>query len=316
MRLLILGGTSFLGRAFAEQALERGDEVTTFNRGLAGPDVPGVTVVRGDRETDLDRLTGHWDAVIDTSAQEPRVAGLAARTLSADSYLFVSSVHAFQDWPDKPVDENSPLHECPPDAEPGFEPYNARKAGCERAVVEGFDGPVLILNAGLIIGPHENVRRVTWWLQRIARGGRVLAPADPARELQVIDARDIAAFGLAHLGENDRYLLTGIPGNTTFGELLAECARVTGSDAEPVWADDDALRAQAVGIWNELPMWAPKMPGVWLASSRKALDAGLRCRPVAESVRDTWEWLRAVGPVDTGNQGISAEKEESVLAAL
>ncbi|MCO5998109.1 NAD-dependent epimerase/dehydratase family protein [Actinoallomurus rhizosphaericola] len=331
MRLLVIGGSVFLGRDFVTQALRRGDRVTTFNRGRSGTDVPGAEVIRGDREDedDLRRLVEgrRWDAVIDTCGYVPRVVGRSARALSghADAYLFVSSVHAHADWPERRVDEDSALLPCPPDAGPDAEvPYNALKAGCERAVESEFDGRVLILNPGLIVGPREQVPRLTWWLTRVAAGGPVLAPGDPGRAMQLIDARDIAAFGLARLtdGATGRFLLSGVPGNTTFGALLDECVRVTGSDAVPTWVEDDFLLAQEVTEWTELPMWTadgPASAGVWLPSSEKALRAGLRCRPVTETVRDTWSWIleekitrdRAV----EGGQGIAPEKERRILAA-
>ncbi|MCO6005063.1 NAD-dependent epimerase/dehydratase family protein [Actinoallomurus purpureus] len=331
MRLLVIGGSVFLGHAFVTRALRRGDRVTTFNRGRSGTDVPGAEVVRGDRENDDDlrRLVEgrRWDAVIDTCGYVPRVAGRSARALSghADAYLFVSSVHAYADWPERRVDESSALHPCPPDAGPDDDvPYNTLKAGCERAVETGFDGRVLILNPGLITGPREQVPRLTWWLNRIASGGPVLAPGDPGRAMQLVDARDIAEFGLARLaaGATGRFLVSGVPGNTTFGALLDDCVRVTGSAAVPTWVDDAFLLERGVAEWTELPMWAPggpTMAGVWLPSSDQALRAGLRCRPVADTVQDTWAWIRdenvAAGRAAEGGQGIDPEKERRILAA-
>ncbi|MFL6053554.1 MAG: NAD-dependent epimerase/dehydratase family protein [Actinoallomurus sp.] len=327
MRLLVIGGSGFLGHALVTRALRRGDRVTTFNRGRSGTDVPGAEVVRGDRENDDDlrRLVDgrRWDAVIDTCGYVPRVVGRSARALSghADAYLFVSSIHAYADWPEHPVDESSTLRPCPPDAGPDADvPYNALKAGCERAVETGFDGRVLILNPGLITGPREQVPRLTWWLIRIAAGGHVLAPGDPSRPMQLIDARDIAAFGLARLAARatGRFLVSGVPGNATFGALLDECVRVTGSDAVPTWVDDAFLLDQGVAEWTELPMWAPDGPqnaGLWLPSSDKALREGLRCRPVTETVRDMWAWIRDENVTADGDQGIDPDKERRILAA-
>jgi 2'-hydroxyisoflavone reductase len=327
MRILVIGGSVFLGRAFVTQALRRGDEVTTFNRGVSGADLPGVEAVRGDREVtdDLHRLVAgrRWDAVVDTCGFTPSVVARSARLLSghAGTYVFISSIHAYAGWPAHRVDESSALHECPPDAGPDADvPYNALKAGCQRAVEAGFDGRVLIINPGLITGPHENVPRLTWWLRRIARGGRVLAPGDPGREMQLIDARDIAAFGLAQItaGATGHFLTSGIPANTTFGRLLGDCVDATGSGAELVWTDDALLLDQEVEEWTELPMWVSGKPGsagIWLPSSEKALNAGLSCRPVTETVRDTWEQLRGEPheEQDSG-QGIDLAKERRVLA--
>ncbi|MGW7362875.1 NAD-dependent epimerase/dehydratase family protein, partial [Streptomyces sp. NPDC054841] len=182
MKILVIGGTVFLGRALVDEALRRGDEVTLFNRGQSGPTPSGVEAAQGDREdeTALRALAEGrtWDCVIDTCGFEPRTVQRSVRALAghAGAYAFVSSFHAYADWPAKGVDETFPRHACSPDASPDDVPYNALKAGCERAVEEGFPGHTLIVNPGIIVGPGENVGRLPWWLETIARGGRVLAP--------------------------------------------------------------------------------------------------------------------------------------------
>ncbi|WP_313904832.1 NAD-dependent epimerase/dehydratase family protein [Streptomyces sp. BHT-5-2] len=331
MRILILGGSVFLGRAFVTEAQRRGHEVTVFNRGRSGTDPEGVEVVRGDREVadDLRRLAEDhtWDAVVDTSGMHPRVVGESARALSghAGAYLFVSSFHAYEGWPAEIVSETSPRHACASDAAPDDVTYNALKAGCERAVEESFAGDALILNPGVIVGPHESTGRLLWWLERMARGGQVLAPGRADQSVQVIDARDIAAFGLDQLEvqATGRFLVTGPVGATSFGDLLAGCAEVTGSDAEVVWVDETFLLDKEVAVWTGLPLWAvdqPGMAGTWLASSDKALAAGLRCRPLAETLRDTWQWLQdrgpAAGPYKQGTTllGLEPEQEQRLLA--
>ncbi|MFF2042443.1 NAD-dependent epimerase/dehydratase family protein [Kitasatospora sp. NPDC058170] len=356
MKILLLGGSSFLGRAFASEALTRGHQVTTFNRGLSGTDLPGVQAVLGerDRAEDLAALVEgqHWDAVVDTSAQQPAQAALSARLLRdhADHYTFVSSVHAFADWPAQVVDETSALHPCPADTPPGQPVGNVLKAGCERAVQEHFGAErTLILNSGLLIGPYENGGRLPWWLERMARGGPVLAPGDPNRAMQVIDVRDFAVFGLDLLtaGDTGRYITTAPTGRTTFGEFLRTCAevvgaaadgaggRLTGPPVELVWVEDGPLLAEgpdSVQPWTELPLWAPDVPemaGVWLADTARAQAAGLCCRPFAETARDTWTWLQQRGPAqDTDvdglkgrkgaatQQGIVPAKEQRLLEAL
>jgi 2'-hydroxyisoflavone reductase len=333
MRLLVIGGSVFLGRTFVEEALRQGHEVTTFNRGKTGVDVPGVEAVRGDREitADLERLADgrSWDAVIDVCGFTPRVVGESARILSghADAYAFISSISAFPGWPAEPVDETSLLHVCAPDAGPDDGDYGQLKAGCERAVETSFDRRVLIISPGLILGPYENVGRLPWWLRRIARGGRVLAPGDPEREMQVIDARDIAAFGLSQIaaGGTGRYLTSGVVGNATFGSWLTDCVAVTRSNAELVWVGDDFLLEHGVEPWTELPLWTPdrsEFAGLWLPSSAKAAAAGLTCRPVSETVRDTWAWLSATDGEallryrdTTPDHGIDADKERTILDA-
>jgi 2'-hydroxyisoflavone reductase len=330
MRVLVIGGSMFLGRAVVAEALRRGDEVTTFNRGKSRPDRPGVEAVHGDREVteDLRRLVDgrEWDVVVDVCGFVPKRVLESARHLSghARHYTFISTIRAHADWPAKVIDERSPLHECPPDAEEGE--YEVLKAGCGRAVEQFFDGGALIIEPGVIIGPHEHVGRLPWWLTRIAKGGRVLAPGDPGREMQLIDARDIAAFTLARAadGTTGRFVTSGVPGSATFGSWLGACVAVTGTAAELVWVPDQVLLEHDVQQMFELPLWladGPASAGAWLTSPANALAAGLVCRPVEETVRDTWEWLREI-PEDERSFGTSAvqhgiapDKEARIVAA-
>ena len=201
MRLLIIGGSSFLGRATAEEALRRGDSVTTFNRGLSDADVDGVEALRGDRTSDADlaQLAGReFDAVVDTCGFVPEVVGRSTAVLrdSGAFYAYVSSMSATTTWPVATTPDNAPGQDCPSDAGPDDGDYGRLKAGCERAVTETFGDRALVVRSGLIIGPHENVGRLPWWLTRIARGGEVLAPGDPDVPMQLVDARDLAAFML------------------------------------------------------------------------------------------------------------------------
>ncbi|CAM5402726.1 NAD-dependent epimerase/dehydratase family protein [Kitasatospora aureofaciens] len=344
MKILLLGGSSFLGRAYAVEALARGHQVTTFNRGLRGPDLPGVEAVRGDRDSaeDLARLVGgrRWDAVVDTSAQQPAQVALSVRLLRerADHYTFVSSVHACADWATQVITEDSPLLPCPADTPPG-QPFGRElKAGCERAALTGIGAErTLVLSSGLLVGPYEVGGRLPWWLERMARGGRVLAPGDPGRTVQVIDVRDFAAFGLDLLtaGTAGRFLTTAPPGQLTFGQWLETCREVAGAPGtELVRIDDGPLLAEGpdrVEPWTELPFWAPDLPDwayIWQVDSSRARAAGLRCRPFAETARDTWDWLRTRGPAEDTDaegrkaapgslfrQGIEPAKEQRLLAA-
>lgn len=334
VRILILGGSRFLGRAFAAEALDAGHDVTVFNRGRSGPDLPGVTAIRGDRENPaaLDRLVAEgtaaepWDAVVDTSGYVPKIVGEGAAALAgaAGAYLFISSASAFADFPARPLSAASPLFDCPADATEGE--YGPLKAGCERAIRANFPGRVLIHYPGIILGPHETSGRLTWWLSRIARGGEVLAPGDPRREIQLIDARDIARFGLHCLetGSTQPFLLAGPKGHTTFGDWLAACAQTTGSDARFVWAPDDVLTGHEVQVWSGLPLWSPEggeAAAVWDKDCAPALAAGLVCRPIEETVRDTWAWLKdAPSLADEDGRiaghGLSPNDEQRILAAL
>jgi 2'-hydroxyisoflavone reductase len=211
VRLLILSGSWFLGCAVAETAVASGWEVTTFRRGRSGADAPGVTLVRGDRTnaTDVARLAdaGPWDAVVDTSGYVPRDVLAVARALEpvVRRYVFVSAVSVYHDWPTAPLTEEFPVLDCPSDAgpdfgydgDPGPSVYGFTKAGSEQAVLETFGADrSVVLRPGVIVGPREYIGRLPWWLRRVARGGRVLAPGRPSRQIQPMDVRDVAQFAL------------------------------------------------------------------------------------------------------------------------
>jgi 2'-hydroxyisoflavone reductase len=336
MRLLIIGGSVFLGRAVAQEALAAGHEVTVFNRGLSAPDVPGVQAVHGDRESqeDLRRLAGHgpWNAIVDTSGYVPKVVGEAVRALagSAETYVFMSTVNVFADWPASPATDDSTVRACSPDAGPDDGDYGTLKAGSERVVERDFPGRTLSLRLGLLLGPHEDVGRLPALLLRMADAGttrdlRVLAPGDPASPIRPIDVRDIARFTLGAIdqGLTGEYIVAGTPSNTsTYGELLEACIAATGSPAQLDWVDSEFLRnREDVGFWSELPLWIPPGDVPWEKDTSRAEAAGLRCRPLHETVTDTWAWLAADdGKVRRSYQprsphGLSQEKERALLAA-
>lgn len=332
MRILVLGGTRFVGRVFVEEALAQGHQVTTFNRGQTGHDVPGVAAVRGDRENRSDLLSlvqgREWDWVVDTSGYVPQVVGNAARLLSdrASAYVFLSTISVYLGWPAEPVNEDSDVYDCPPDAPGTAEDeanwsaaqYGAYKAGCERAVQEAFEGAVTVLRPGVILGPQENVGRLTWWLRRIAQGGRVLAPGQPTKPIQPIDIRDLTAFTLSCLQHTTTgvFNVTAPQGHATFGVMLEACCRVTGSKAEFTWVDDEFLVEQDVRQWTEIPLWRTP-EGTWAVDSTKATAAGLTCRPIADTVRDTYTWLKeSSGPSAYDRQshhGLAKERERKLL---
>ena len=254
MRLLVLGGTRFLGRGVVEAALAAGDEVTTFTRGRSGEPPPAVEAIHGDRNQPdgLAPLRGRqWDAVVDTSGFVPAVVGRGARQLadSAGHYVFVSSINVYPDWPAEPIRSDTPVHECPPDAgrdDGEFDrdsDYGRFKAGCERAVDEHFAGRSTHLRAGLIVGPYDDTGRLPYWVGRVARGGEVLAPGGPDREIRVVDARDLGAWSVecGRVGTTGAFTATGPAGQTTFGRLLDDCREVSGSGAGLTWVADDFL---------------------------------------------------------------------------
>ncbi|WP_399087446.1 NAD-dependent epimerase/dehydratase family protein [Streptomyces sp. BBFR2] len=328
MKLLMLGGTEFVGRAVAEEALARGWQVTVFHRGRHAPP-PGAEVRTGDRNAPggPDALKdGAWDAVVDTWSGAPAAARDTARLLSGrvGRYLYVSSrsVHPFPCAAG--LDESGPVVDASPD-DTSADDYARAKRGAELAVQEVFGERAVLARAGLILGPYENIGRLPWWLGRIARGGPVLAPGPRELPLQYIDVRDLARWSLDALRDGvpgGAYNLVSPTGHATMGELLDACVRVTGADAELRWAAPEAVTAAGIAPWTELPVWLP--PGeqhdtLHRGEVTKALATGLRCRPVAETVADTWTWLRSVGgtaPLRRGRPavGLSPEKEAAFLA--
>lgn len=299
MRLLVLGGTRFVGRAVVEEALARGHEVDAVHRGITGELPPGATSLVADRtdRAQLEAALGdrRWDAVLDTWATAPRVATSAAELLAgrAGRAAYVSSRSVYLEMAPG-GNESRPVWSGAADAE--AELYPKDKRGGELGWLGAFPD-ALLLRAGLILGPHEDVARLPWWLDRVSRGGRVVAPGRPERGLQYVDVRDLAAFALDGLeqGLSGPYDITSAPGHATTLELLEACVEVTGSDAELVWVDEEDLAAAGVQPWTQLPCWVPETgdsAGVFAGDTSKALGAGLTVRPIDETVADTWAWLQ------------------------
>jgi 2'-hydroxyisoflavone reductase len=334
MRMLVLGGSLFVGRAIAAAGVRAGWNVTTFNRGRSAPDLAGVSALRGDR-TDLNsvaelRQHGPWDVVVDTSSYVPRNTLDVARALEpiTQQYLLLSTVSVYEDWPQAPLSEHSNVLACPPDADADYGPpdvedgptrYGRLKAGCENAarVAMGSDR-VAILRPGVILGPGEYVGRLPWWLRRIAAGGRVLAPGSPDRTIQPVDVRDLADFVL-RLGANripGVFNVTAPIGERTFGGLLAACAEVTGSDPDLVWVSDQQLLSLGVRQWSELPLWRT-FEGVWRVDAGGAVAAGLTCQPLLATAAATWQWMSTatLGVNDRSTEiGLARSREEQILA--
>jgi 2'-hydroxyisoflavone reductase len=321
VRLLILGGTAFLGRAVVECALARGHEVSLFTRGTTNPELfPEAEHLHGDRERDLSALEGRrWDAVVDTSGYVPRVVRASADLLSpaAEHYAFVSSVSAYREFSQR-VHEESPLAELaegqPVDRlEDDYSNYGALKALCEREVTEAFPGRSLAVRAGLIVGPHDPTGRFTYWPHRIARGGEALAPGPPERPVQFVDGRDLGEW-IVHASEqrlSGPFNATSEP--TSFEAVLDACVEVTGSDTSVTWADEGFLLEHEVGQWLELPLWVANEPGTERfheVDTTKAHGAGLRHRPLPETARGAHEQASLVE-----GRGLTPEREAELLTA-
>ena len=299
MRVLVLGGTFFLGRHVVEAALARGHEVVLFNRGRLNPHLfPQIEKLRGDRDGDLAALRGRrFEAVIDPSGYRPEQVRAVTDVLGGAiaHYIFISSISAYREFPpQRSFDEDAPLAE-------GGQGYGALKARCEDALEETLPGRVARVRPGLIVGPHDPTDRFTYWPRRVARGGNVLAPGRPERAVQLIDVRDLADW-CVRLAEHCRvgvFNAVGPRSTLTMGRLLEDCAAVTESLARFMWMPDEDLLAAGVTPWTELPLWIPesdsRVGGMLLADNRRAIAAGLTFRPLADTIRATLEWDRRDG---------------------
>ena len=333
MKLLVLGGTKFLGRAIVEAAIARGHDVTLFNRGRTNPDLfPDVETLHGDRDGDLSALERRsWDAAVDTSGYVPRVVRASAELLATNGvehYTFVSSLSVYAPPLVAGYDEHAPLEELgDPATENVQEAYGALKASCERVVDDVFARRGLNVRAGLIVGPHDPTDRFTYWPVRVARGGAVLAPGRADRPWQFIDVRDLGDWILRSAEERlaGAFNAVGPVGGTTAGEVLETCRDVTGIDVELVWVDESFLLERGVRPWMELPLWLPEDDdhGHMLeADISKAAAAGLETRAIAETVRDTLAWALDAGVtatplasgVDIGKAGMEPQREAELLA--
>lgn len=316
MRLLVLGGPRFVGRALADAALARGHELTFFNRGRTNPDLyPEVERLVGDREGDLGALRGlAWDAVIDTCGYLPGTVLASAEALQESGlYCFVSSISVYADF-SVPTNEDSPvgvLGDLPGDEVTG-ESYGPLKALCEEAVREVFDDRALVVRPGLIVGPHDPTGRFTYWPHRIARGGEVLAPAPPERPTQVIDVRDLAEWTVSLCESATAGTYNATHPGVSFEELLTTCRSVSSSSAHVTWVTDAFLLEQGVGEWMELPLWIadPALAAADRVDVTRAIAAGLSFRPLEETVRGALDHAET-----TDAAGLAPEREAALLAA-
>ncbi|WP_072920599.1 NAD-dependent epimerase/dehydratase family protein [Geodermatophilus obscurus] len=325
MRLLVLGGTHFLGRHVGTAALDRGHEVASFTRGVSGEPPAGVRALHGDRDdpTALPAALDGWapDLAVDTSCQTRVAARNAAAVLSGvRGYAFVSSLNAYANWPPGPIG--------PEDGEPTWETdddgYGPVKAYAEREIRAAVPGRFLTARAGLIVGPDDRVDRLGWWLRRIARGGRVVVPAEGWHQpIAAVDVRDLAGWlvEMAERGVPGAVNATGPAGMTTLGGLLDLCREVTGGDAEWVPVPEADLLAAGVEPWLHLPLWLPaEVAGTaWDVDTTRARELGLPSRPLERTVADTWAWLQGVEelpppPHDLPRPGLPADLEAALLA--
>ena len=326
MKLLILGGTVFLGRHLVEAAQQRGHEITLFNRGQHNPELfPDVEKLRGDRNDDLSALRGRrWDAVIDTCGYVPRVVRQSAQLLAGqvEHYTFVSSISVYAEFSQPHVDETAPVGTLadPTVEQVTGETYGPLKALCEQAAEEAMPGRVFTVRPGLIVGPHDPTDRFTYWPVRVAAGGAVLAPSRPDFPIEFTDVRDLAEWmvRMAEARKAGVYNASGPSTPATLGGLLETSRTVSGSDARLVWVSEGFLQAQGVQPWSDLPLWVgddPSMAGFSRFDASKAMADGLTFRAIEETVRATLAWAQSRPAGHQWRAGLSPERERNLLAA-
>ena len=335
LKILILGGTAFLGPAVVHEARARGHEITLFNRGRTNAEMfPDLEKLQGDRDGDLASLQGRrWDVCLDNSGYIPRMVKDSAELLAPNigQYMFVSSISVYADFSKPGLNETSPvavvsdeqLAAAKTQQDITGENYGALKALCEQAAEKACPGRTCVIRPGLIVGPMDRSDRFTYWPVRVARGGEVLAPGTPDTVTQVMDVRDLAEFAVRCMerGTNGVFNATSAPGELTMGEMLDACRRVSGSDAAFTWADAAFLEAHEVAAWSDMPVWVPlegEEAGHPFIDVSRALKAGLVYRPITETVRGTLDWWATV-PQERKDSpmkaGLTAEREAALLKA-
>lgn len=328
MKILILGGTGFLGPHIVDIARDRKHVLTLFNRGKTNPHLfPELEKLHGDRNGNLKALEGRaWDACIDTSGYYPRVVTDSAALLAKNGlkhYVFISTVSVYPEEAFRKigVDETTPVGKIADEKTEKVtgESYGPLKALCEQAAEKAMPGHVTNIRPGLIVGPGDPSDRFTYWPARLDRGGEVLAPAPSDAPVQFIDARDLAHFAVRVIEDGHPGVFNALGPNytLTFADLLHGCKCVAGKDATLTWADEKFLLEHEVGPWMELPLWIPQgdQPGFARVKNARAIGMGLAFRPPADTIRDTLAWHRKRKPDWKWRAGMTAEKEAKVLKA-
>jgi 2'-hydroxyisoflavone reductase len=327
MKILIIGGTRFLGRHLVDSALAGGHEVTLFNRGKTNPNLfSNVETMIGDREHDLDKLSGRvWDAVIDTSGYLPRIVRLSAQGLEGGvkRYVFISSISVYDNISKVGINESDPVGKIEDETveEITGETYGPLKALCEKAVQEVFGDRALIIRPGLIVGQYDPTDRFTYWPMRVKRGGDMITPERPNVPVQIIDVRDLADFIIKLIEENVSgiYNATGPDYELFFGNMLNTCKLVSGSVPTFHWASAEFLKEHNVEPWSDMPVWVPdteENAGFSRVDVSKAIGAGLTFRPLEDTIRDTIEWAEMRPADHEWRTGLTEEKEAELLAIL
>ncbi|MGI9166837.1 MAG: NAD-dependent epimerase/dehydratase family protein [Pyrinomonadaceae bacterium] len=343
MKLLILGGTRFVGRHLVAAALARGHGITLFNRGRHRGKHPSaaltsVETIYGDRNSDLAKLQGRsWNAVVDACGYLPRTVRASVEILShsVDRYIFISSLSVYADVSVVGIDETAPIATLTSDqldqaneidsagqtsAVTYGKMYGGLKALCEQAAEEVLPNRVLIIRPGLIIGPFDYTDRFTYWVVRVARGGEVLAPGRPERHVQFIDVRDLAEWTVRMIERKETgvYNVNSLPNNMTMERVLEECKMVSASNASVTWVDDNFLLQEKVAPWSEMPLWmpeegAPHLKGFMFINCNKAVGSGLSFRHLNVTIKDTLTWHETNRLNEELEAGIDPDKEQRLL---
>lgn len=330
MKLLMIGGTVFLGRHIVEAALARGHEVTLFNRGQHNADLfPEVEKLRGNRDGDMAALQGRqWDAVVDTSGYVPRLVRASAELLAGSTghYTFISSLSVYDGFEKPDQDEKAPVAtgKLPDETieEITGETYGPLKVLCEQAAEKAMPGRVLIARPGLIVGPHDPTDRFTYWPVRVAKGGEMLVPGRPDREVQFIDVRDLAEWlvRMIEVGRTGVYNTNGPDYKLSMQTLLEAGQAVSGSQASFTYVSEKFLLDKGVTPWSELPLWVaedeqPESAGFFKFDCHKAMADGLTFRSPAQTMGDTLEWDKTRPAGLERRAGMKPEREAQLLKA-
>jgi 2'-hydroxyisoflavone reductase len=333
MKLLILGGTQFVGRHMVERAIARGHEVTLFNRGNKNP-FPNLETVIGDRDPQIgDGLTAleravnagrSWDAVIDVNGYVPRIVRATGELLktAVKRYVFISSISVYSSLSQPGADETAAILQLEDQNTEDIGPnYGGLKILCERVVEKRFSSQALIVRPGLVVGPFDPTDRFTYWPVRVAKGGEIIAPDVPEAPMQFIDARDLADFTLHATESNTGGIFHATSPVITMQTILETCKSVTGSNANIHYLEGKFLLEQNVNPWmgpDSLPLWLgndPAEAGFAQLNVKKALEAGLKIRPLEETIRDTLAWANTRGSDHEWKSGLTAESETALLEA-
>ncbi|MBN2478772.1 MAG: NAD-dependent epimerase/dehydratase family protein [Parachlamydiales bacterium] len=326
LNVLVLGGTSFLGPQITNELLKHGHKVTHFNRGNENNfSFPGVEKLKGDRDGNLKALEGRkWDAVIDTSGYIPRIVEASSKILAkaTNHYTYISTISVYENYNQTNISENYPLAKLDNSNDENItdKTYGPLKTGCERVIKTYFSDNSLIIRPGLIVGPYDPTDRFTYWVRRLAEGGKILVPNNPAQKLQFIDVRDLAKWIVKMVEEQavGVYNATGPEGELDFEKFIHECSKFAKKKVDIIWVDENFIIDHHLDNWNKFPLWLyskGNMAGLFTINSHKAQDKGLCYRPLLETISDTlrWDEKRVNRKMRVG---LSSEEETDLLNQL